>query len=209
MEALAASAGSYHQEVPIRHSPPQGGGVDRELIVQARDGDERAFADLTSAIGGRLDRAAYGILRDRDSAEDAMQAALVQIWRKLPTLRDPDRFDGWSYKILVHACYAEAKRSRRGFEAPLDDIPAQDELGVVLDRDQLERAFRRLTLEQRTVLVLRHYLDLAPETVAESLGIPVGTVHSRVHRALEAMRAALEADARSVLAMANPDGGVR
>jgi RNA polymerase sigma-70 factor (ECF subfamily) len=183
--------------------------VDRQLIVRAKDGDERAFADLTSAIGARLDRVAYGILRDRDLAEDAMQAALVQIWRKLPTLRDPDRFDAWSYKLLVHACYAEAKRSRRSFAALVDDIPGRDDLGAVLDRDQLERAFRRLSLEQRTVLVLRHYLDLAPETVADALGVPVGTVHSRVHRALDAMRASLEADARAVLAATTPDGGAR
>ena len=183
--------------------------MDRQLIVRAQQGDERAFADVTSAIGGRLDRAAYGILRDRDLAEDAMQAALVQIWRKLPTLRDPDRFDAWSYKLLVHACYAEARRSRGALGTLVDDIPDRDDLGVILDRDQLERAFRRLTLEQRTVLVLRHYLDLPPETVAESLGVPVGTVHSRVHRALEAMRASLEADARSVLAVASHDGGAR
>ncbi len=183
--------------------------MDQQLIVQAKGGDERAFADLTSEIGARLDRVAYGILRDRDMAEDAMQAALVQIWRKLPTLRDPDRFEAWSYKLLVHACYAEAKRSRRTIGGLVDEVPGRDDLGVVLDRDQLERAFRRLTLEQRTVLVLRHYLDLAPETVAASLGIPVGTVHSRVHRALDAMRASLEADARSVLAITNNDGGAR
>jgi len=181
--------------------------VDRQLIVRAQQGDERAFADLVSAIGGRLDRAAYGILRDRDQAEDAMQAALVRIWRKLPTLRDPERFDAWSYKLLVHACYAEAKRSRRTLAADFDDIARPDELGAVLDRDQLERAFRRLTLDQRTVLVLRHYLDLAPETVADTLGLPVGTVHSRVHRALEAMRASLEADTRPSRAAAASSGG--
>jgi len=182
--------------------------VDQQLIARAREGDDRAFADLTRAIGGRLDRVAYGILRDRDMAEDAMQAALVQIWRKLPTLRDPDRFEAWSYRLLVHACYAEAKRSRR-MSRVMDDISDRDELGGVLDRDQLERAFRRLTLEQRTVLVLRHYLDLGPEAVAETLGVPVGTVHSRVHRALDAMRASLEADARSGPIVVTSNGGAR
>ncbi len=181
--------------------------MDRQLIVRAQQGDERAFADLTSAIGGRLDRAAYGILRDRDQAEDATQAALVRIWRKLPTLRDPDRFDAWSYKLLVHACYAEAKRSRRSLATEFDDIARPDELGAVLDRDELEHAFRRLTIDQRTVLVLRHYLDLAPESVSGILGIPVGTVHSRVHRALEAMRASLEADARPARTAATSSGG--
>lgn len=182
--------------------------MDRQLIARAREGDDRAFADLTAAIGGRLDRAAYGILRDRDMAEDAMQATLVQIWRKLPTLRDTDRFEAWSYRLLVHACYAEAKRSRR-VPRVMNEIPGPDEFDMVLDRDQLERAFRRLTLEQRTVLVLRHYLDLRPETVAQTLGIPVGTVHSRVHRALDAMRASLEADARIGTAVATSNGGAR
>ena len=183
--------------------------MDRQLIVRAQHGDERAFSDLTSAIGGRLDRAAYGILRDRDQAEDAMQAALVSIWRNLPKLRDPARFEAWSYQILVRACYAEARRARRRPPAQLRDLAPPDELGAILDRDELEHAFRRLTLDQRTVLVLRHYLDLAPETVARTLGIPVGTVHSRVHRALDAMRAALEADGRPAPSGATAQGEAR
>ena len=183
--------------------------MDRGLIDRAQHGDERAFADLTSAIGGRLDRAAYGILRDRDQAEDATQAAFLSIWRNLPKLRDPKRFEAWSYQILVHACYAEARRSRRKPAVELADLAPPDELGAVLDRDELEHAFRRLTLEQRTVLVLRHYLDLAPETVAQTLGIPVGTVHSRVHRALDAMRASLEADGRLVPGGATAQGAAR
>ncbi len=154
-----------------------------------------------------MNRAAYGILRDRDQAEDAMQAALVRIWRKLPTLRDADRFDAWAYRLLVHACYAEAKRSRRTLAADFADVAPPDELGAVLDRDELEHAFRRLSLDQRTVLVLRHYLDLSPETVAEALGVPLGTVHSRTHRALDAMRASLEADARPIRTNATPTGG--
>jgi RNA polymerase sigma-70 factor (ECF subfamily) len=183
--------------------------MDPQLIVRAQRGDERAFADLTAAIGGRLDRAAYGILRDRDLAEDAMQAALVQIWRKLPKLRDPSRFDAWAYKLLVHACYAEAKRARRSLPDLLHgDTDGPDALDAVLDRDELERAFRRLSLEQRTVVVLRHYLDLSPDVVAETLGVPVGTVNSRLHRALDAMRASLEADARPVQARRISDGAV-
>ncbi len=180
--------------------------MDPQLIVRAQRGDERAFADLTAAIGGRLNRAAHGILRDRDLAEDAMQAALLQIWRKLPSLRDPAKFDAWSYKLLVHACYAEAKRAQRNALPFLDDGTVADEMRTVHDRDELERAFRRLSLEQRTIVVLRHYLDLPPATVAETLGVPVGTVHSRLHRALDAMRASIEAEARQPMPSPTLDG---
>ena len=184
--------------------------MDPQLIARAQRGDERAFADLTSAIGGRLNRAAYGILRDRDLAEDAMQAALIQVWRKLPGLRDPDRFDAWSYSILIRACYREAKRARRGaLDVAAHSTEQADELHAVLDRDELERAFRRLSLDQRTVVVLRHYLDLSPEVVAQALDIPVGTVHSRLHRALDALRSSLEADARPASAASATGGAYR
>jgi len=139
-----------------------------------------------------------------------MQAALVQIWRKLPRLRDPSRFDAWSYKILVHACYAEAKRARRSLPDLIrGDWAGPDDLGAVIDRDELERAFRRLSLDQRTVVVLRHYLDLSPDVVADTLGVPVGTVNSRLNRALAAMRASLEADARPAQMPSIPGGAVR
>ena len=74
---------------------------------------------------------------------------------------------------------------------------AADELSTVVNRDQLDRGFRRLSLDQRTVVVLHHYLDMPLDQVAETLGIPVGTVASRLHYAMRAMRAALDADARS------------
>jgi RNA polymerase sigma-70 factor (ECF subfamily) len=176
--------------------------VDRQLIVRAKEGDERAFADLTSEIGARLDRAAYGILRDRDLAEDAMQAALVQIWRKLPTLRDPDRFDAWSYKLLVHACYAEAKRNPQWLpdsEVPTVHEPkAADDLAAVLDRDELERVFARLSIDQRVVIVLHFHLDMTFEQIAKTLSIPKGTVASRLRRAMRVMRTALRADDHAV-----------
>ena len=195
--------------VPPRRRLWNGRGMDPQLIVRAQRGDERAFADLTAAIGGRMNRAAYGILRDRHLAEEAMQSALVRIWRKLPDLRDPAKFDAWSYKILVHACYAEARRARKNSLPFLYDDPAADDMRTVDDRDELDRAFRRLSLEQRTIIVLRHYLDLPPATVAQTLGVPVGTVHSRLHRALDAMRASIEADARTGAPSPTLGGAVR
>lgn len=184
--------------------------MDRALVVRAQQGDQQAFASLTIAVGGRLQRAAIGILRDHALAEDALQQTLLAIWRHLPSLRDPDRFEAWSYRMLVNACRAEARRTRRWFPNVLaqadetDDRShhepvAADVLGVVIDRDQLERGFRSLNVDQRAVVVLRMILDLEPEAVAAALSIPVGTVHSRLSRALRAMRASIEADARSPL----------
>ena len=71
---------------------------------------------------------------------------------------------------------------------------AADGYGPVIERDQLERAFARLSIDHRAVIVLHHYLDMTVEAVAEALDVPVGTVNSRLHRALEKMRMALQAD---------------
>ena len=176
-------------------------------MVQAQHGDQQAFASLTVAVGGRLHRVAVGILRDPALAEDALQQTLLSIWRNLPTLRDPERFEAWAYRMLVNACRAEARHARRWIPNllgrsdlvdghPRDEPAAADDLGVVIDRDQLERGFRHLSVDQRAVVVMRMILDVPPPAVAEALGVPVGTVHSRLSRALRTMRAAIEADAR-------------
>ena len=101
---------------------------------------------------------------------------------------------------MAHACYAEAKRQPNW--APQDDIEpshvpvAPDEYGSVIDRDLLERGFHHLSMEHRTVIVLRCLLDMPMEQVADTLGVPAGTVGSRLSRAVEALRAALEAESR-------------
>ena len=174
--------------------------MDRELVTRAQHGDEQAFASLAVAAGNRLHSVAFRILRDTDLAEDATQQALLGIWRDLPQLRDPAHFDAWSYRLLVRACYAEAGRQRRW--APNLHLLAADEpmaangLDSVVDRDQLERGFRRLSIDHRAVVVLHHYLDLPLGEVADVLGLPAGTVRSRLHHAMRGLRAALDADAR-------------
>ena len=177
--------------------------MDQDLVVRAQQGDQQAFQSLAIAHYARLYRVAFGILRDRQLAEDATQQALLDIWRNLTALDDPTRFGGWSYRLLVHACYAEAKRRPRWVResdiGPSDAPLAADEYGSVIDRDLLERGFRRLSVEHRTIIVLRCLLDLPMEQVADALGIPAGTVGSRLSRAVDAMRAALKADARSVV----------
>jgi RNA polymerase sigma-70 factor (ECF subfamily) len=174
--------------------------MDTELVVRAQRGDDQAFASLAVAIGDRLHAVSHRILRDLDLAEDATQQALLAIWRDLPQLRDPGHFEAWSYRLLVRACYAEGRRTRRWAPnlrvLPIDEPAGPDASGTVVDRDQLERGFRRLSIDHRAVVVLHHYLDMPLEEVAESLGIPIGTVRSRLHYAMRGLRAALEADAR-------------
>jgi RNA polymerase sigma-70 factor, ECF subfamily len=177
--------------------------MQRDLVERARQGDHDAFAELAGAAISRLDAAAWLMLRDVEQAKDAVQNALVRAWRDLPTLRDPDRFDAWLHRLLVHACIDEARRTRRhrlDVELTELDTPTIGDLASsIADRDQLERGFLRLEPEMRAVIVLHHYLDLPLPTVAETLGIPLGTAKSRLHRALGLMRAALDADARTRL----------
>ena len=174
--------------------------MDTDLVTRAQRGDEEAFASLAVAAGDRLHAVAHRILRDLDLAEDATQQALLAIWRDLPQLRDPARFDAWSYRLLVRACYAQGRRERRWtphLRLLSSDEPMQaDGTSSVHDRDQLERAFRRLSIDHRAVVVMHHYLDWPLGRIAEALGVPVGTVRYRLHYAMRGLRAALDADAR-------------
>jgi RNA polymerase sigma-70 factor (ECF subfamily) len=174
--------------------------VQVALVERARAGDEEAFASLARAAGDRLLAIAYRILRDLGLAEDAVQQTLVLAWRELPSLRDVDRFDAWLRRLLVNACYREARRSRH-LAANVRALPSEepapgDEYDTVVARDQLDRGFRRLPPEQRAVFVFHHYLGLTLIEVAAELGVPVGTVKSRLHYATNTLRAALEADLR-------------
>ena len=170
--------------------------MDRDLIERARSGDQQAFADLVHQVSDTLYGVARRILRDPGLAEDVLQNALVTIWRKLPQLREVDRFEGWAFRILVTACYADAPRNRRWATTirvlPVDRADAADDYRSISDRDELERAFRLLPLDQRAVFVLHHHVGLPLVAVAETLGIPDGTARSRLHYATRALRAAFD-----------------
>ena len=174
--------------------------MDSELVERAQRGDKGAYALVAGAIADRFLAVARRILRDQDLAEDATQQALLAIWQKLPQLRDPGRFEAWSYRLLVNACYAEGRKERRWMPnlrlLPVEEAVAPDGMSSVIDRDQLERGFGRLSFDHRAVLVLYHYLDLPLDEIARILEIPVGTAHSRLHHAMRGLRAALEADLR-------------
>lgn len=174
--------------------------MQRELVERAMAGDHDAFTELARVKVGRLFVIARLILRDTGAAEDATQEAMVAAWRHIRGLRDPDRFDAWLHRLLVNACHREAARGqrRRAIEVHVSTLeaPQPDPTRGLFDRDELERGFRRLDTDQRAVLVLHHYAGLPLDDVARALGVPPGTVRSRLHRATQAMRAALEADAR-------------
>ena len=160
--------------------------ANSELVHRAREGDRDAYDVLMSDVVDHLYRLARLILRDFDSAEDAVQEALVRCWRDLPRLRDLDRFDAWLNRILLNAVTDEA-RNRRRFGASLPVLrmePAQvDGVGALADRDELDRVFGRLSIDHRTVVVLHYYLGLTVEEAATTIGIPVGTAKSRLHYA--------------------------
>ena len=176
--------------------------MDRELVRSAMAGDREAFDVLASASIGRLYSVAALILRDPDRAADATQEALVTAWRDLSAIRDPDRFEAWLHRVLVRCCYREAGRERRRrlveIHAVVDERGSPDALPGLIDRDQLDRAFRRLEIEERTVIVLHHIEGFLLTEIADLLGIPLGTVKSRLYRGKRTMRAALDSDARVV-----------
>jgi RNA polymerase sigma-70 factor (ECF subfamily) len=174
--------------------------MSRVLVERAMAGDHEAFSELTRLSIAKLYATAHLILRDSERAEDATQEALVAAWRWFSTLRDPDRFDAWMRRLLVHACYREANQAKRRLtiEASVRPLmPTGADPGIaVAEQDELERGFRRLSPEQRALIVLHFYLGMPMAETAEILGLPVGTVKSRLFRATQQMRSTIEADAR-------------
>jgi RNA polymerase sigma-70 factor (ECF subfamily) len=173
--------------------------VRLDLVEQARHGDRDAFDVLMLDVIGHLYAIARLVAQDADVAEDAVQEAMVRCWRDLPKLRDTSRFEPWIRRLLLNSV-AEQFRGRRRFEARIVVLQREpsvvDSSGDLADRDEVQRAFRRLSIEHRTIVVLHHYLGLSIPEAASTLGIPPGTAKSRLHYAMDALRAILESDAR-------------
>jgi RNA polymerase sigma-70 factor (ECF subfamily) len=176
--------------------------MDRDLVSRAKQGDKDAFTSLVLRHGDRLYSVAFRVLRDTSRAEDAVQQTFLTAWREIRRLRDADRLEAWLYRLLLNACFAELRHTRRwqpGLRVITDPEigPSTDDaqVGVAL-RDELERAFRRLSGEQRAVLAMHHYLGLSGDEIAQILGLAPGTVRSRLYYARQQMRAAIEADSR-------------
>jgi RNA polymerase sigma-70 factor (ECF subfamily) len=173
-------------------------------VELAQRGDQAAFAEIALAVNSRLFAVAHRILRDFHLAEDATQQAIVLIWRDLPKLGDPGKFDAWAYRVLVNTCYRQARRSRAAVSGlrlmTTQDSSTMDAEAAFADRDMVSRAIDQLSLEQRAVLVLQYYLQLGHSEIADVLGIPLGTVKSRSSNARNALRAVLEAQGRPGIA---------
>jgi RNA polymerase sigma-70 factor (ECF subfamily) len=176
----------------------------RELVERAAKGDHDAFASLAPAVFPRLSGVAQLILRDRELARDAAQDTLIRVWRDLPGLRDPDRFDAWLYRLAVRTSLNLIRRRRhRPTEVqikPLDVPSIADESGRIADREVIDEGLRRLPPEWRAIVVLHFYLGLSLPETAHALGLPVGTVKSRLHRSLVTMRAAIGLEDPSISA---------
>jgi RNA polymerase sigma-70 factor (ECF subfamily) len=166
--------------------------LDPALIRRAQRGDVEAFTELIAERIEPMSRTAMAIIGNQADARDAVQEALASIWRSLPSLRDPSRFEAWSTRILVHASRRIAGRRRRASVRELAIEPTADvEIGpravapdeAVADRVALERAFDRLDADARTILVLHHLDARSIAEIASILGIPAGTVKSRLHKA--------------------------
>ena len=170
-----------------------------DLVALAQGGDANAFEDLLSRRIDRLYTTASLILHDRTLAEDAVQEALVRVWRSLPGLRDPERFDAWVHRLLIHACIDAARavrRERTEHELPEALASEADLETAVADRDALQRAFARLSADHRAAFVLRHFLGHSMQEMADALDVPIGTAKSRLHYAEQAMAAEMDADSR-------------
>jgi RNA polymerase sigma-70 factor (ECF subfamily) len=172
--------------------------VDRGLVERAQDGDRDAYETLARAAATRLYQAAHRIVRDPDKADDAVQRTLIAIWQELPSLRDPDRFGAWTYRLLLRFCLADTRRARRvGVrEIPLDELTpsAADSIAASDLRDAITRALEALSPEHRAVVVLHHHVGMPLATIAEVVGVPLGTVKSRLFHATRLLRTALGAD---------------
>ena len=174
-----------------------------DLVERASRGDRDAFATLAASAVDRCYGLAYRILRDHHRAQDATQQALLGAWRDLPNLRDPARFDAWLSRLVVNACYVEGRSQRRWTArvrllAPIDSA-TDDPTDAVVSRDLLERSFSELSPEQRAVVVLHHHLGYPIHEIAALLGIPEGTVKSRLHYAVRSIRSTLDrADQRTI-----------
>lgn len=155
-----------------------------------------AFHRLMSQHLDASYRLARAIVHEPADAEDAIQDALVQAWRKWPTLRDQAMFERWFSRILVNTCRDQLRRRnvrRSGLPADLAGIPSHgDPLAATHERDAMGAAMAKLSADQRVVVALRFYRDLPVDDIARRLGVPNGTVHSRLHYALKRLNELLD-----------------
>lgn len=186
------------------------GALDEALVHRAARGEVEAFDALVAARLDRCYRLAWSIVHNDADAADATQEAFVAAWRTLPRLRETAAFDGWLNRIVANAALTVVRRRTRRREIQAipvstdgDDLDAWDagpppdhvtESDAAVERETMRRAFGRLLPKERAVLVLHHVDGRPVAEVAQALGIPTGTVKSRLHAARRALQAAMEAE---------------
>ncbi len=171
----------------------------RVAVEQGRVEPADEFTRLADRHLDAAYRLASVVLGDPTEAEDAAHDAAVLAWRRFATLRDPDRFEQWFCRIVLNVCRDRLRQRRRHpvVELPAEDgerggLQAPDQAGQLLARDALDRAFARLEPDHQIVVALRYYRDLTVDEMARRLGIPTGTVKSRLHHAMRRLRTELE-----------------
>lgn len=175
---------------------PIGDATDRSTVDRARLGDLDAFESIVRARMEAVYRLSLAILGNEADARDAAQETFVAAWRRLPSLRDAERFEPWLQRIAVNAARMTLRSRRRRLvrEIPSVDVAAHFASAPVSDGDRLAVALRRLTPDQRTLLALHHHEGRGVAEIGEILSIPVGTVKSRLFAARRALDAVLCAE---------------
>jgi RNA polymerase sigma-70 factor (ECF subfamily) len=175
--------------------PPDLADLPERAATAGRDVARRdaAFLLLANEHLDRAYRLARAILRDAVEAQDATHDAFVQAWRKWDSLRDPERFDAWFDRILINTCRnrLRANRWRASDISPQLSIATGDPVSRAEDRQVIGAAIASLSPDHRVVVALRFYRDLTVPDIAARLGIPVGTVKSRLHDALKRLHDAI------------------
>ena len=177
--------------------------MEPQLIEAARQGSREAFDAIVQMRLDAVYRTAFTILGHEADAQDATQEAFVAAWRSLPSLREAERFDAWLGRITINACRMALRRRRRVREIAVDrsaaDETADADIGQAsrtADAEVFDRAFARLSVDERALLVLRHLEGLGVGEIAERFAVPDGTVKSRLHRARQALARSLERENR-------------
>jgi RNA polymerase sigma-70 factor (ECF subfamily) len=171
-------------------------GLDSALVARARRGDWEAFTALIRQHDDGLRALAFRLLGDRERMDDALQEAYLRALRGLPRFRGDSAFGTWLYRIAYNACLDELKRSRREV-VPLHEVPERLDarpgpLETASRRDELARALAALPPPDRAAVLLVDAQGFDYGTAAEILGVPEGTIASRLNRARAALRRALE-----------------
>jgi RNA polymerase sigma-70 factor, ECF subfamily len=201
--ALLRTVGASSASIRVKAWGDVGGSVEPQLIEAARRGNREAFDVIVRSRLETVYRTAFTILGHEADAHDATQETFVSAWRNLPDLHDIDRFDAWLGRITINACRMALRRRGRVRQIAIESARADEMTATgagpdarTADSEVFDRAFARLSVDERAILVLHHHDELGIGEIAARLGIPGGTMKSRLHRARRALERALERENR-------------